>query len=310
MTRLDVLSIGEVIVDFFPEAPGRSLRHVDRYVRHLGGAPANVAVGVARLGRKVGLCALVGRDDFGDFLHDALVAVGVDTRGLGRHPTARTGVTFVSVDERGERSFSFHRHGAADQQFGAEHVDPELVAQARIVHVGSTTSARPEGAQAIEKALAAARAAGAVVSCDPNWRPHMWRDPAGARQVVHDLVARATVVKLAEDELEPLLGLRDPVEAARRLRSMGPELAVVTRGALGCVWSHARGEGTSPAVPVTVVDTTGAGDAFCAGLLAGLAGHPGRPGQLSPEAIAAVCAGANATAARVLGSMGATAGFA
>src|SRR5262245_65759877 len=154
---VDVLSFGEVIVDFFPEVRGTLLRDVERFGRHVGGAPANVAVGLARLGVRAGLMTLVGADEFGAFLVAALEAEGVDTAGVGTHRTARTGITFVAVGPRGERSFLFYRHPSADQLVAEHDVDGALVAKARVLHYGSSTLPRAPARARTRKAPARAR---------------------------------------------------------------------------------------------------------------------------------------------------------
>ena len=267
---LDVLCFGEVIVDFFPERPGISLADAVRFERHLGGAPANVAVGLARLGVASGLVTLVGKDVFGDFLREGLAAEGVDVRGVGRHPTAKTGVTFVAVGPRGERSFTFYREGCADQRIGPGDVDAALVASSRVLHVGSSTLVHDEPRAATHVALAAARAAGALVSMDPNLRLHLWADAATARARTLEVLALADVVKLADDELEPLFGTRDPQTAAAAARALGPRFVIVTKGAAGALYVAPTGQGSLAAETVTAVDTTGAGDGFVAGMLATL----------------------------------------
>jgi fructokinase len=268
---LDVLCFGEALIDFFPAPPGLPLAEVDVFHRHLGGALANVAVGLGRLGRRVGLMTQVGRDEFGVFLRRRLAAEGVDVSALGVHPHARTGVTFVTLGPGGERSFLSLRYPSADQQVPPEAVDPQAVARACILHLGSSTLAREPARASTWKALAAARAAGRLVSVDVNLRLHLWDDRATALQLVRELVAQADLVKVAEDELEPLLGTGDAVAGARALRALGPELVVVTLGAAGAYFEAPAGADTVPGLVVQAVDATGAGDAFVAGLLAHLA---------------------------------------
>jgi fructokinase len=309
--RLDVLCFGEVIVDFFPEARGIAIADAERFVRHAGGAPANMATGVARLGRRAGLMTLVGNDDFGKFLLGRLAAEGVDTAPIGIHPTARTGITFVAVSDTGERSFTFYRHPSADQLVAEEHVDPAHIARSRVFHWGSSTLAREPGRAATWKALAAARAAGCVISTDPNLRPHLWHDPAEARALLQEGLAHTDVVKLSDEELEPIVGTRDPVAGARAVRALGPSLVIVTLGPRGCYYDAATaGQGELPGEQVDVVDTTGAGDGIDAALLAAHAPafeRGERPAEHSAGDVRAACAFANRVAARVVTRFGATA---
>jgi fructokinase len=308
---LDVLSFGEALVDFFPERPGVPLGECDVFHRHLGGAPCNVAVGLARQGVRVGLMTLVGPEAFGAFVRARLLTEGVDARGVGVHPTAKTGVTFVSVGEDGDRSFLFFRHPSADQQIGEADVAPELVTRARILHLGSSTLSREPARAATWKAVELARRAGRLISCDPNWRPHLWERPAEARPLVERLLGASDIVKVSDDELEPLAESADVEAAARRLRALGPSLVVVTLGARGCYFDAAAGVGALAGDRVAAVDSTGAGDAFVAGLLAELVPLVAtRPlAALTRAEIERACARGNHLGALAVTALGATAGL-
>jgi fructokinase len=303
----DLLSFGEAIVDFFPEVRGVPLREVERFARHLGGAPANVAVGLARLGARSALMTLVGPDEFGAFLRDALAREGVDVRGVGVHRTAKTAITFVSVGPAGERSFLFYRHPSADQEIAEHDVDAGLIAEARVFHYGSSTLTREPARAATRLALAEARQAGCIVSCDPNLRAHLWTDPSQAGPLVRETLADTDVVKISDDELAAVVGTTDVEAGARAIRALGPTLCVVTLGERGCYYDAAAGAGYVRGVRVPVVDTTGAGDGFVAGLWADLLLLPGRPKDWPAAAVERACAFANRVAARVVTRFGATA---
>ena len=311
MPDLDVLCFGEVIVDFFPEQRGIPLRDAERFTRHLGGAPSNVAVGLARLGVHAGLMTLVGADEFGAFLLRGLEAEGVDIAGVGTHRTARTGITFVAVGARGERTFLFYRHPSADQLIAEHDVDPAMVARARVFHYGSSTLSREPARTATRRALAAAREAGCVISCDPNLRAHLWSDPAEAGVLLRDTLSMTDVIKISDDELAQVVGTGDPEEGARALRELGVGLAVVTMGERGCYYDGAAaGKGFVRGHRVDVVDTTGAGDGFVAGLLTALLpaiSDGARPDGLDAATVDTACSLANRVAARVVTRFGATA---
>jgi fructokinase len=302
---LDVLSFGEALVDFFPSETGVPLSECDVFFRHLGGAPANVAVGLARLGVRTGLMTLVGPDEFGEFVRQKLVKEGVDVEAVGRHGRAKTGVTFVSVAKDGARRFLFFRHPSADQMIGPENVDERLVARARVLHVGSSTLSREPARAATWKAIEAARAAGCLISTDPNWRPHLWDEPESARPVLERLLKLADMVKVSEDELEPLVGVEEVEAGARRIRALGPTLVVVTLGARGCYFDAPAGSGYVPGEVVPVVDTTGAGDGFVAGLWAVLLDGQGWD-ALNVELLGRACRFANHVGAQVVTALGAT----
>lgn len=311
---LDALAFGETIIDLFPPSPGVAIAEAEVFHKHLGGAPANVAVGMSRLGARAGLMTLVGDDDFGRFLRRRLVAEGVDVSALGTHPTARTGITFVAVADDGARSFLSYRggggHPAADQLVAPEHVDPAAIARARIFHFGSSTLALEAARAATDKALEAAVAARCVVSMDPNWRAHLWRDPSAARPLLRAALSRVDVLKISDDELGPIVDTADPVAGARALRALGAKLVVVTRGGRGCLWLGPAGDGAQDGERVPVVDTTGAGDGFVAGLLASLAPHfaaGARVEDLDAATVRTACALGNRVGARTVSRMGATA---
>lgn len=307
---LDVLCFGEALIDFFPEAPGPPLADIERFVRHLGGAPANVSVGLARLGTRVGLMTQVGADDFGVFLRRELVREGVDTTSVGVHPRARTGITFVSVGPKGERSFTSYRPPSADQLIGPEDINEADMGRARVFHYGSSTLASPRSRAATLRALELARVAGCIVSADPNLRLHVWSDSAEARAVVHDALGKTDVVKISEDEIEPLLCTRDVEAAAGAVRALGVGLCVVTLGERGCYFDGAAaGTGFVAGEPAQVVDTTGAGDGFVAGLLSTLSrlfAQGTRPAALPRDLVLSACTVANRVASRVVTRLGAT----
>jgi fructokinase len=267
---LDVVCFGEALVDFFPDRPGVPLAEVETFHRHLGGAPANVAVGLARLGLTSGLVTLVGADEFGRFVRSQLSADRVDVLGVGMHRTARTGVTFVAVGPSGERSFTFYRNPSADMMIEAVDIGGGVARRGRVFHFGSSTLAREPARSATLSALADAREAGSLVSCDPNWRPHLWSEPAEAPALIRQTLAECDVVKLSDDEIVPLFGASSPERAAAELRELGVTLAIISLGARGCYFQSPSGSGYAPGEKVQAVDTTGAGDGFMAGLWAGL----------------------------------------
>jgi fructokinase len=310
---MDVLCFGEALVDFFPERPGIPLEDCERFERHLGGAPCNVAVGLARLGVRVGLQTRVGRDAFGTFVTRRLAEEGVDVSRIRVDPSAKTGVTFVAVAADGGRSFLFFRHPSADQCVPVDDVDPTTIVAARVLHVGSSTLAKEPARAATWRAIAAARAAGRIVSCDPNWRAHLWEGESASE--LHRLLAVSDVLKISDDECVPILGAAVPdedgafLDAADTVRQRsGAALVTLTRGPKGCVWSTANGHGVERGTPVRAVDSTGAGDAFVAGLWSALLPYVNSRADLAslaPEQVGSACRTANAEGARAVTHLGA-----
>ena len=269
---LDVLAFGESLIDFLPEQPGLPLRRVDTFRKVVGGAPTNLALGLARLGCPAGLHGKVGDDEFGAYILETLEAAGADVRGVARADAAPTGLTFVSIDDEGDRSFAFYRNESADMVLAAEDVDDELIASARLFQVGSNLLIREGVREATHRALEAAREAETLISIDPNIRLHLWPSRERARQACLALADDATVYKINDEELAITAPDRTPEEAWREVFApRGVDLFVVTLGAEGAVGFTRDGRHAVDAPEVDVVDTTGAGDGFMAGLLAGLA---------------------------------------
>ncbi|MEJ5197844.1 MAG: PfkB family carbohydrate kinase [Anaerolineae bacterium] len=266
----DVIACGELLIDFVSTQAGVTLAQAPAFVKAAGGAPANVAVGVARLGYRAGFMGQVGDDDFGHFLADTLAEAGVDTGGLRFSTEARTALAFVSLRADGERSFMFYRHPSADMLWRPENVDAIYAASTRIFHYGSISLIGEPSRSATLAALSHARAAGALISYDPNLRIHLWPSAEAARAGMLDGLRHADLVKVSEEELAFLTGETDFARGAARLWHDRLRLLVVTEGAAGCAYFTPDASGRVPGFAVQAVDTTGAGDGFVAGLLAGL----------------------------------------
>ncbi len=272
--RNDVVCFGEVLWDIFEskalrgEPMGRELHPA------LGGAPANVATDLARLGVRAAVVGGIGQDRFGEALAHHLAKDGVDTRFLIRLPN-RTGLTFVSRDARGEPSFLFYRHASADMAVRSEHVTPEM-GDAAWVLVGTSTMMIPALAAATERFLAVAQEAGARLVVDLNVRPHLWADKGEMREAVARLVRGAAIVKGSFEDLVALTGRRDILWLADH----APRAAwIITQGAKGASAIGDHGFVARPALKAKCVDATGAGDAFIAGALATLIAAGAEPGN-------------------------------
>ena len=239
---IDVVAMGELLIDFVSVATGVSLKDSPGFTKAPGGAPANVAVGVRRLGRTSGFIGKVGNDDFGVFLWETLAREGVDTRGVKYEDRARTMLAFVSLRDDGEREFMFYRHLSADMLLEPSEVDVDLLTEARVFHHGSISLITEPSRSATLAAARAARAAGALISYDPNIRLPLWPAPDEARAVILAAASSADIIKVSEEELAFLTGTDDIAEGVGRLRTAASSAArpakcaiVVTRGRKGCV---------------------------------------------------------------------------
>ena len=239
---IDVVAMGELLIDFVSVATGVSLKDSPGFTKAPGGAPANVAVGVRRLGHTSGFIGKVGNDDFGVFLWETLAREGVDTRGVKYEDRARTMLAFVSLRDDGEREFMFYRHPSADMLLEPSEVDVDLLTEARVFHHGSISLITEPSRSATLAAARAARAAGALISYDPNIRLPLWPAPDEARAVILAAASSADIIKVSEEELAFLTGTDDIAEGVGRLRTAASSAAgpakcaiVVTRGRKGCV---------------------------------------------------------------------------
>ena len=291
----DAIALGELLIDFVPTVSGVTLIEAQAFVKAPGGAPANVAAGLARLGVSSGFMGQVGDDAFGHFLAQTLRDNGVDVSHLKHSGAARTMLAFVSLRADGEREFMFYRHPSADMLYRPEDVDPEYVRTARILHFGSISLIGEPSRSATLRAISIALAAGALISFDPNLRLDLWPDAEAARAGIRIRWPLAHVIKVSEEELIFIADTGDPVEAARKLWHSHLRLLVVTQGRRGCRYVTPRFSGTVPGFAVQTVDTTGAGDGFVAGLLKGLLDHPGAFDDESQ--LRAICRYANAVGA-------------
>lgn len=279
----EALCIGELLVDLVATRPGPD---PPGFMKFAGGAPANVAVGLARLGARVGFAGRASEDRLGRFLRSTLGREGVDTRWLRPTPEP-TGLALVYLGRGGERTFDFHRTGSADMTLGPEDV-PALPPRLRLLHCGSGPLLAPRGPAALRKAVVRARRLGVRVSFDPNMR----MDHPFPRPFLRWLLERTDILLLTEEEARLLAGARGADTAARAiLRRFGPEFLALKRGPRGSTLFCDGERFDFPAFRVRAADTTGAGDGFGAALLFGLlrGWPPERLGRFANGAGALVC---------------------
>ncbi|MFH5186509.1 PfkB family carbohydrate kinase [Paenibacillus sp. TAB 01] len=264
-----IVCLGELLIDFVPEQNGQALEEVPAFQRAAGGAPANVAAAVAKLGGSSRFIGKIGRDAFGRFLRGTLEAAGVDTA-LVETDAARTGLAFVSLREDGERDFLFYRGPSADMLLEASEVDDAWLRDAAVYHFGSVSLISEPCRTATLEAARRVKASGGVISYDPNLRPALWPDEETMRQEVLAHIGLADIVKVSEEEAAFLTGL-DPAESVQQLLELGAKAVVVTRGEEGCCVVTRNAMTLVPGVRVKAVDTTGAGDSFVGAMLFQLA---------------------------------------
>jgi fructokinase len=280
-----VAVVGEALIDLVPAAtPGH-------FVAHPGGSPFNVAVGLARLGRRTALLARLSNSAFGRLLRAQAQAEGID---LSRAVDATQPATLaiVSLDPQARASYDFYLDGTADWQWTAAEL-AALPAGTHVLHFGSLAAWTPPGDAAIRALAARTKQSGDIlVSYDPNVRPALLGEPHAGRAVVEAGVAASHLVKASRDDIAWLYPDQSIDDVARRWLALGALLAVVTDGPAGAHAFAAAGVVHRSGRPVRLVDTVGAGDAFSSGLLDGLVGAgvsgPGALARLTLPTLSAV----------------------
>ncbi|NDJ87317.1 MAG: fructokinase [Chloroflexi bacterium] len=297
-----VVCFGELLIDFVALERGVTVGQATRFEKVPGGAPANVAVGLAKLGIPAAFVTQLGDDPFGHFLHDILRQSSVDTRGIVFTDAARTALAFAAITPEGDRSFAFYRSPSADMLMTPEQLERSLIEQAEVFHFGSITLIDEPVRTTTLTAVNVAKESGALVSYDPNLREALWPDLETACDGMLMGLQHAHIVKLSEEELAFLTGVEDLADepaiaaAAHQLWHDDLQLIAVTRGGEGAVGITPSFQVVVPGFTVEVEDTIGAGDGFGAGLLAGVVASESR-GFDSRDGVTTLLRQANAAGA-------------
>uniref|UniRef100_A0A2P2JXS2 fructokinase n=1 Tax=Rhizophora mucronata TaxID=61149 RepID=A0A2P2JXS2_RHIMU len=268
-----VVCFGEMLIDFVPTVGGLSLADAPAFKKAPGGAPANVAVGIARLGGSTAFVGKVGEDEFGYMLADILKENNVNNEGMRFDPGARTALAFVTLRSDGEREFMFYRNPSADMLLQETELDFDLIRKAKIFHYGSISLITEPCKSAHIAAAKAAKSAGVILSYDPNLRLPLWPSAESAREGILGIWDIADIIKISEEEISFLTKGEDPFDDAvvRKLFHPNLKLLLVTEGCNGCRYYTKEFNGRVQGLKVDAVDSTGAGDAFVAGILSHLA---------------------------------------
>jgi 5-dehydro-2-deoxygluconokinase len=260
MADFDVLTMGRVSVDLYPEQLGVPLAKVRTFAKSLGGSATNVSVAAARLGRRAGVITKVGADGFGDYVRDALRGFGVAADLVGTHPTLRTPLVFCEIYPPDRFPLLFYREPTApDMTIASGELPLEAIAGAALFWTtGTGLSAEPSRAAT----LTALESARGMRVHDLDHRPSLWAKSEDPRRWAMEAARRATVIIGNTDEVEMATGARDPTAAARVLLDRGAEVVVVKRGTEGASAFTRDGSVSVPAIEIEVVCGLGAGDAF------------------------------------------------
>ena len=264
---IDIICIGEVLVDFFAVQSGVKFREVEEFRRIAGGAPANVAVGASRLGRNTAFIGRVGADEFGFYLRDILVENKVNVEMLQFDRQARTGLAFISLPTPTTREILFYRNPGADMNLDWKDFNVSLLKNTQILHFGSITLISKISKESTLKAVLSAKEAGAIISYDPNLRVDLWPDMVTAKKQIIDVLPLADVIKVNNEELEFITGISNFKKGAEKLLKKGIKICIVTLGEKGAFYLTDYFSGIMPTFDVETIDSTGCGDSFTAGLL-------------------------------------------
>lgn len=295
-----VISLGEALIDFIPVDDKNII-----FEKNPGGAPANVAVGLSKLDTRTAFIGKVGNDVLGRFLYDRLNNEDVNLNNMILTDQAKTALTIVTLDQKGDRSFDFFVDPSADQLLKKEEIDDELFGDYKIFHFGSISMINEIGREATKYALQLANESDMYVSYDPNLRESLWKDLEQAKKIIKSVLGNVDILKVSKEELEFLTGLDNISEGAEQIKNKNDiDIVLVTDGSNG-VYFYKDKIIHVPAQKVEAVDTTGAGDAFVSAFLNRINETEVELTELSNEKIKEYCEFANHCSALVVKKQGA-----
>lgn len=272
MAGLEIITMGRVSVDLYPEQIGVPLAEVKTFAKSLGGSATNVAVAAARLGHRAAVITKVGDDGFGPYIRAALEGFGVDARFVGTDPDLRTPLAFCEIHPPDDFPLLFYREPKApDININVEDLDLEEISAAPLFWVtGTGLSEEPSRSTTLEALEARS---GGITVVDLDYRPMLWESERETEHWYREALRHATVAVGNQEEVRMAVGTEDPLEASEALLDLGLELAIVKQGPRGVLARTAEGVAEVPPIEVEVVNGLGAGDAFggalCHALLSG-----------------------------------------
>ena len=295
-----VITLGEALIDFIPVDKKNKL-----FEKNPGGAPANVAVGLARLGSRTAFIGKVGDDSLGRFLYDTLADEDIILNNMILTKEAKTALSIVTLDEKGDRSFDFFGEESADRLLSKEEIDDELFGDFKIYHFGSISMINEISRQATKYALDLAQKREMYVSYDPNLRESLWSDLDKAKKIMKSVLGQVDILKVSKEELDFLTGFAGIEEGAEQLKNKNEiSIVLITDGDNG-VYFYRNKLVHIPAKKVEAVDTTGAGDAFMSAFLNRVDKSDISIDEMTDAQIEKICEFANYCSALVVQKQGA-----
>lgn len=265
--QFDVVALGELLIDFTEN--GISDQGNQLFEANPGGAPCNVLAMLTKLGKKTAFIGKVGNDMFGKRLKGSLEEVGIDTRNLVMDEEVHTTLAFVHTFEDGDRDFSFYRNPGADMMLTKEEVQDELIKASRIFHFGTLSSTHEGVREATRHAIQVAKENGLIITFDPNLREPLWKNLDDAKAEIEYGMAQCDVLKISDNEVEFMTGTNDYTAGVAKIRErFDIPLILVTMGKEGSrAYYDGRIVEAAPFLQENTIETTGAGDTFCASIL-------------------------------------------
>lgn len=301
--KFDIVALGELLIDFTEN--GTSSQGNYLMEANPGGAPCNVLAMLSKLGKKTAFIGKVGNDFLGKHLKQVVEAAGIDTRNLLLDEEIHTTLAFVHTYADGDRDFSFYRNPGADMNLRAEEVDEDLIAQSRIFHFGSLSLTHPGVREATKKALKIARESQCLISFDPNLRQPLWNTLDAAAEQIAFGMKQCDVLKISDNEIQWFTGKQDFDDGVRMLQdTYHIPLILLSMGKEGsrAYFRDLKVE-AKPYLQKNTIETTGAGDTFCACVLNYILDHGIK--ELTEEDLGKMLAFANAAAALITTKKGA-----
>lgn len=278
----DVTALGELLIDFTCESTDPT--GYPTMAAHPGGGPPNFLAALSKFGAKTALIAKVGTDAFGNLLKKTLTQLGIDNGAVISDDSVFTTLAFVTLDETGDREFSFARKPGSDTQVKFEEVDLSYIDNAKAFHFSTLSLTDEPSRSTTYKLVEYARSKGKLVNYDPNLRKPLWKSLEDAKEQMIWGLSKADVVKISDEEVDFLFGLEPEAGAAYILDNFNVKLVLVTCGADGVFFSNRKASGHTPSLAgIKVVDTTGAGDIFGGSTLWQLLGSGKSPEALTEE---------------------------
>ena len=264
---MDVVALGELLIDFTEN--GMSAQGNPLFEANPGGAPCNILAMLSRLGHKTAFVGKVGQDFFGQQLEKAIREVGIDASGLRRDPEVHTTLALVHNTPDGDRDFSFYRNPGADMMLREDELPEPLIKEARIFHFGTLSMTHEGVRQATKKAIRIAKEAGALISFDPNLREPLWNSLEDAKEQVLYGLGQCDILKISDNEIQWMSGEQDFDAGVRWIRArFSIPLILVSMGRDGSrAYYQDKIVEVKPFLQPTTIETTGAGDTFCACVL-------------------------------------------